>query len=62
LNSYRDLKNSLDYAREEGKIEGLAEGEQERLKLNQSLAEKDKLLEEQQKEIEELKRLYGTKF
>jgi predicted transposase/invertase (TIGR01784 family) len=48
--------------------EGLAEGEQERLELkqsltekDQSLAEKDKLLEEQKKEIEELKRLYGIK-
>jgi predicted transposase/invertase (TIGR01784 family) len=37
LNSYRDLKNSLDYAKEkgkaEGRAEGRAEGEQERLKL-----------------------------
>ena len=27
LNSYRDLKNSLDYAEMKGKVEGLAEGE-----------------------------------
>jgi len=45
LNSYRDLKNSLDYAEAKGKAEGLAEGEQERLKLLQ--------------EIEELKRQLG---
>ena len=52
LNSYRDLKNSLDYAKAEGlaegKAEGLAEGEQERLKLLQ--------------EIEELKRLRPYKI
>jgi hypothetical protein len=35
LSSYRDLKNSLDYAEAKGRAEGKAEGEQERLKLLQ---------------------------
>jgi predicted transposase/invertase (TIGR01784 family) len=43
LNSYRDLNNCLDYAREkgraEGNAEGRAEGEQERLKLLQEIEE-----------------------
>ena len=44
LNSYRDLKNSLDYAEAKGKAEGLAEGEQERLKLLQEIEELKKQL------------------
>jgi predicted transposase YdaD len=39
LNSYRDLKNSLDYAESKGRAEGRMEGEQERLKLQQRIAE-----------------------
>ena len=45
LNAYRDFKNSIDTARDEGR----AEGEQERLRLEQRI-------EDQKKEIEELKR------
>jgi len=45
LNSYRDYENTLEYAEAKGKLEGRAEGEQERLKLLQ--------------EIEELKRQLG---
>ena len=40
LNSYRDLKNSLDYAEAKGR----AEGEQERLKLLQEIEELKKQL------------------
>jgi predicted transposase/invertase (TIGR01784 family) len=39
LNSYRDLKNSLDYAEAKGEAKGRAEGEHERLKLQQRIAE-----------------------
>ena len=62
LNAYRDFKNSLDTAREEGEAKGLAEGiakglaegeakgiakgEQERLKLEQRIAELEKQLKE----------------
>jgi predicted transposase/invertase (TIGR01784 family) len=45
LNAYRDFKNSIETAKDEGKAEGLAEGEQERLKLEQRIAELEKLLE-----------------
>jgi predicted transposase/invertase (TIGR01784 family) len=51
LNSYRDLKNSLDYAKAEGvaegKAEGKAEGEQERLKLQQRIAELERQIKKQ---------------
>ena len=50
LNAYRDIKNSIDTARDEGKAEGkaegLAEGELERLKLEQRVAELERLLKE----------------
>jgi len=53
LKTYRDWKNSLDTARDEGeakgKIEGLAEGEQKRLKLEQRIAELERQLKEQSK-------------
>jgi len=44
LNSYRDLKNSLDYAEAKGRAEGRAEGEQERLRLLQEIEELKKQL------------------
>jgi predicted transposase/invertase (TIGR01784 family) len=48
LNSYRDLQNSMDTAkeegREEGRAEGRAEGEQERLGLMQEIEELKKQL------------------
>ena len=47
LNSYRDYKNVIAYAREEGKAEGLAEGEAERLKLQQEIEELKRLLNNQ---------------
>jgi predicted transposase/invertase (TIGR01784 family) len=62
LNSYRDLKNSLDYAeakgkadgraegraegKAEGKAEGRAEGEQERFKLQQRIAELERQIKQ----------------
>jgi predicted transposase YdaD len=50
LNSYRDLKNSLDYAEAKGeakgKAEGKAEGEQERLKLQQRIAELERQIKQ----------------
>jgi predicted transposase/invertase (TIGR01784 family) len=58
LKAYRDWKNSLDTARdegvakgreegrEEGRAEGRAEGEQERLKLEQRIAELERQLKE----------------
>ena len=53
LNAYRDFKNSLDTAMEEGiakgKAEGLAEGEIERLKLEKRIAELEKQLKEKLK-------------
>jgi len=62
LNAYRDFKNSIDTVRDEGR----AEGEQERLKLQQviekdkkSLAEKDKENENLKNEIAELRRQLG---
>ena len=58
---YRDFKNSIDTARDEGRDEGRAEGEQERLKLQQKIEEDKKMLAEKDKEIAELKRLYGIK-
>ena len=60
LNAYRDFKNSIDTARDEGKAEGLAEGkaegkaeglaegELERLKLEQRIAELERLLKEKE--------------
>ena len=45
LNAYRDFKNSIDTARDEGR----AEGEQERLKLKQRIAELERQLKEQSK-------------
>ena len=42
LNSYRDLKNSLDYAQAKGEAKGRAEGEKERLKLMQRIAALEK--------------------
>ena len=47
LNSYRDLKNSLDYAEAKGRAEGKAEGEQERLKLQQRIAELERQIKKQ---------------
>ena len=51
LNSYRDLKNSLDYAKLEGLAEGMkkgkAEGEQERLRLQQRIAELERQIKKQ---------------
>ena len=55
LNSYRDLKNCLDYAeakgkaegRAEGEAKGRAEGEQERLTLQQRIAELEKQIKKQ---------------
>ncbi|MCL2597734.1 MAG: Rpn family recombination-promoting nuclease/putative transposase [Paludibacter sp.] len=44
LNSYRDLKNSLDYAEAKGR----AEGEQERLKLQQRIEELEKQIKNKQ--------------
>ena len=49
LNSYRDLKNSLDYAEAKGKAEGKAEGEQERLKLQQRIEELERQIKQQTK-------------
>jgi len=61
LNAYRDFKNSIETARDEGKAEGkiegkiegraegLAFGEQERLKLEQRIAELERQLKEQSK-------------
>ena len=56
LNSYRDLKNSLDYAEAKGKAEGMAkgkaegkaEGEQERLKLQQRIEELERQIKNKQ--------------
>ena len=47
LNSYRDLKNSLDYAEAKGEAKGKAEGEKERLKLQQRIAELEKQIKKQ---------------
>jgi len=59
LKAYRDYKNSMDTARDEGKAEGraeglaegkaegLAEGEQERLKLQQRIAELERQIKKQ---------------
>ena len=51
LNSYRDLKNCLDYAEAKGeakgRAEGRAEGEQERLKLQRRIAELEKQIQKQ---------------
>jgi len=52
LNAYRDFKNSIDTARDEGR----AEGEEERLKLQQVIEEDKKVLAEKDREIAELKR------
>ena len=57
LKAYRDYKNSMDTARDEGKAEGLAEGkaeglaegEQERLKLQQRIAELERQIKKQTK-------------
>jgi len=48
LNSYRDLKNSLDYAEAKGR----AEGEQERLKLQQRIAELERQIKNKELPIE----------
>jgi hypothetical protein len=45
----RDIAAALDYAREEGRAEGLAESQQ-------ALAEKDQALAEKDREIAELRR------
>jgi seryl-tRNA synthetase len=44
---------------EDSIAEGYAKGEKEREKLQQALDEKDKVLEDQKREIEELKRRLG---
>ena len=50
LNSYRDLKNSLDYAETKGRAEGRAEGERERFALQQRIAELEKQIKKQNRE------------